>query len=235
VVAAHDTPEPGCACCGGGCKERPEQKDGGSRLLYYPGKNAVEALLYQDHFMSVPWGMLSERSLWDEVRFPEGTEAEDMGTIYRLFLAAGDVAYGDRVVYHYIRWPSSTVSTTGSTRNPAYYRHSREMVRRIKAECPDALKAANHRHFSACCQILSESSLSERSAFIKRVRSDLAILSPGILKDRDARKKNRAAALIAMISPLLLHLLLRAYVKSRTSPDAEGCCKKGCCGEGCCG
>lgn len=214
VVAAHDAPEAG--------SEKRSEKDRGSMMDYYPGKNALKALLYQEHFMSVPWGMLSEKELWDKVRFPENTEAEDMGTIYRLFMAAGDVAYGDRVVYHYLQRPASTIRTTGSTRNPAYYRHSREMVKQIRRECPEVLGAACHRHFSACCQILSESHLTDRAAFLKRVRSDLAILSPGILKDRDARSRNRAAALVAMISPLLLHVMLRLYERIRSARYAGG-------------
>ncbi len=217
VVAAHDTPDVG--------DRYRRDKDKGSKMHYYPGKNALEALLYQDHFMSVPWGMLSEKKLWDKVRFPEGTEAEDMGTIYRIFLAAGDVAYGDRVVYHYIQRPSSTIYKTGSTRNPAYYRHSREMVKYLKQECPAVLKAAYHRHFSACCQILSESRITDRAEYLKRVRSDLSILAPNVFKDRDARKKNRAAALIAMISPWLLHLFLRGYERIRSAQYAGGICE----------
>ena len=214
VVAAHDTPDVG--------DRRIPSADRGSTMHYYPKANALKALLYQEHFMSVPWGMLSERQLWDKVRFPEKTEAEDMGTIYRLFIEAGDVAYGDRVVYHYIQRPTSTIRATGQTRNPAYYKHSREMVSQVRTICPEAVKAAYHRHFSACCQILSESRITDPSAWLKQVRKDIATLSPSVLKDKDARKKNRMAALIAMVSPYLLQLFLRIYTKSKNLSYAGG-------------
>ena len=39
-------------------------------------KVGLDDLLYQRGLMSVPWGYLFKRSLFDEVRFPEGTEAK---------------------------------------------------------------------------------------------------------------------------------------------------------------
>ena len=170
-------------------------------------------LLYQRGLMSVPWGYLFRRSLFDEVRFPEGTEAEDMGTIYRLFMAADKAVKGTKVCYHYIQRGSSTIYTTAASRRKAYYRHSRHMLHEVKTDKPEAFTAAISRHFSCCAQNLSETALSERGAFVNRLYSDMKKMSAVVRKDRQARIINRAAAYILGVSPAVLHIMLRMYYR----------------------
>ena len=186
-------------------------------FISYEGEDCLKALLYQEHFMSVPWGMLMEKSLWDEVRFPEGTEAEDMGTIYRIFAQATKAVYGDHVTYHYLQRGSSTMYATSHTRNPAYYRHSRQMLCFVKANYPDCYAAALSRHFSACCQILSETPLYQSGTkFGSRLKQDIQFLAKRIRKDGESRKQNRMAAKLARVSPSMIHLLLRIYYLFQT-------------------
>ena len=178
----------------------------------YEGADCLKALLYQEHFMSVPWGMLMDKKLWKDVRFPEGTEAEDMGTIYRIFAKAEKVVYGEHITYNYLQRGSSTMYATSRTRNPAYYRHSRQMLLFVKEEYPDCYAAALSRHFSACCQILSETPLYlSGSKFGTRLKQDIQFLSKRIRKDSESRKMNRTAAKLARVSPSVMHVLLRIY------------------------
>ncbi|MBR1470301.1 MAG: glycosyltransferase [Lachnospiraceae bacterium] len=178
----------------------------------YEGENCLKALLYQEHFMSVPWGMLMEKGLWEEIRFPEGTEAEDMGTIYRVFAAAQRAVYGERTTYYYLQRGSSTMYATSKTRNPAYYKHCRKMLQFVKEKYPDCYPAALSRHYSACCQILSETPLYfSGTRFGARLKQDIYVLSRRVRKDGAGRKQNRAAARLGGISPSVLHLLLRMY------------------------
>ena len=174
-------------------------------------KVGLDDLLYQRGLMSVPWGYLFKRSLFDEVRFPEGTEAEDMGTIYRLFMAAENAVKGDKVCYHYIQRSSSTIYTTASSRRKAYYRHSRNMLHVIKKQRPESYPAAASRHFSTCAQDLSETPLKEKGAFTQRLYKDMSRLSVYVKKDKEARMINRIAAYIIQPGPGLLHVLLRMY------------------------
>ncbi|MBP5609175.1 MAG: glycosyltransferase [Lachnospiraceae bacterium] len=173
----------------------------------------LEDLLYQRGLMSVPWGYLYKKSLWEDVRFPEGTEAEDMGTIYRLFMKAERSVKGDKVCYHYIQRSSSTIYTTASSRRKAYYRHSRKMLHEIRTERPGAQLAAINRHFSCCAQDLSETPLKDKEAFVKRLYSDLEKMAPMVRWDKKARLINRAAAFILFLGPKLLHCMLRLYYR----------------------
>ncbi len=182
----------------------------------YEGDEVLKALLYQKDIMSVPWGYLSKKSLWDKVTFPEGTEAEDMGTIYRLFMGAGRLAVGYKVCYHYVQDKQSTIYTTQASRNRAYYLHSREMVKRVNKARPACHKAALGRHFSACSQILSEMPFEENSALRNRVYRDIKLMGKAVSKDREGRLKNRAAAAVSGISVRALHLMLRGIYLSST-------------------
>ncbi len=197
-------------------KHAKEPKDGSSQLDYYPGKEGLLALLYQKGFMSVPWGMLSVRKLWDSVHFPEGTEAEDMGTIYRLFDKASSAAWGNKPLYHYIQRPESTMYATSGSRNKDYYMHSRRMVQRLSTRGSEMRMAAYSRHFSACCQILSETRWDVLGDdFTRRLRKDLRHMADTVRKDPRARKMNRGAAAMAKLSPAILHRILRLEYESR--------------------
>lgn len=190
-----------CVCC---------------QAYLYEGDDALKALLYQKGMMSVPWGYLYKKSLWNGISFPEGSEAEDMGTIYRLFMKAGKVASSGKVCYHYIQDKNSTIYTTQSSRNRAYYRHSREMVARVKNERPECIKAAVGRHFSACAQILSEMPLNEKSGLKNRVYEDIRLMRGTVAKDKEGRIKNRAASIAAGVNVRLLHLMVRGAYRAST-------------------
>ena len=165
--------------------------------------------------MSVPWGMISRRKLWDNVRFPEGTEAEDMGTIYRLFAAADGIVWGGRKTYRYYQRSGSTMYSTSSTRNKAYYRHSREMLIFIKERYPRYYPAALSRHFSTCCQILSEAGSGIGKSLEMHVKKDITLLAPKILKDERCRVQNKSAASLALVSVEALAGSLKMYDKGK--------------------
>ena len=195
LLAAHDARIAVCA-------HTPQP--GNAKTVVYKKGEALPALLYQQHFMSVPWGMLSDKKLWDTVSFPEGTEAEDMGTIYRLFMAADTVVWGPKLCYHYLQHSSSTVYATTASRRIAYYGHSREMVKQIRKLRPEYTEAAFCRHFSICAQALSETPL-------KRLYKDMKLLAGSVSGDAKARTINRGAAALTKLSPRLVHILLRGW------------------------
>lgn len=189
------------------------------------GYEAMEKLLYQNGIMSVPWGMLIKKKIVDNVKFPEGTCAEDMGTIYRLFEAAERVVIGKHAVYNYYQRVGNTIFSTSSVRNIDYYKHSRRMVAYIKKNCPEYIKAAYSRHFSTCFQILSETKmLKTNKKFLLRIYKDIRLLQNEILHDRKARKQNIMAALLSLVSIKGIHIMLLASycMKVRALKKLEG-------------
>lgn len=176
------------------------------------GEDAVECLLYQKYFLSVPWGMISKKGLWDKVQFPEDTKAEDMGTIYKLFAAADKVAYGSESEYQYYQRKSNTMFSACDERNQDYYKHCREMITYIKVNLPSCRKAAVSRFFSACFQILSETPIDEEhEKMIRQIYQDIRKMQNTVLLDSGAKLRNRAAAALSLISIPMMHRMLRAY------------------------
>ena len=196
-------------------EDEPEESD--RRAM--TGKEALADLLYQRHFMSVPWGSLSKKSLWEHVSFPEGTKAEDMGTIYKLYAAAKKVAYGDKALYNYFQRSGNTMFSTSATRNIDYFKHSRQMVNYMNHNFKDIAGAGYSRHFSTCLQILSETKVNGGNKALKAaVYDDIRKLQYRVLHDKDAKLRNRAAAAISMVSIKGMHMMLRAlymYKKSK--------------------
>ena len=221
-IDSDDTVEPDyLSCLRGGLAAYDAQiavcahtaQPGNAKTKVYRKGDALPALLYQEHFMSVPWGMLSQKRLWDTVSFPEGTEAEDMGTIYRLFMAADTVVWIPKLCYHYLQHSSSTVYATTASRRIAYYGHSREMVKQIRRLKPEYTEAAFCRHFSICAQALSETPVNRGGRFLQRLYKDMELLAPGVAKDGKARTINRGAAALSKLSPRLVHILLRGWYR----------------------
>ena len=189
------------------------------QVTVYNGHEGVKALLYQKGFISAPWGMISKKELWKEVSFPEGYAAEDMGTIYRLFLAAKRIVRTEDKLYGYVLSAGNTVFSTSAKRNPDYYRHSKKMLKEIKQNYPDCLKSACSRHLSACFQILSETASDtqdEKSrVLIKKIYKDIFALRRIVTGDGKARIRNRAAALLSYINIGMIHRKLHErYLKS---------------------
>ncbi len=181
------------------------------------GEDAVECLLYQKYFLSVPWGMISKKELWDKVQFPEDTKAEDMGTIYKLFAAADKVAYGSESEYQYYQRKSNTMFSTCDVRNQDYYKHCRAMITYVKENLPSCRKAAVSRFFSACFQILSETPIDEaHEKMIWQIYRDIRKMQNTVLLDSGAKLRNRVAAALSLISIPLMHRMLRAcYILNR--------------------
>ena len=185
------------------------------------GVEAMEDLLYQRHFMSVPWGYISKLSQWDNISFPEGAKAEDMATIYKLYAMAGRVAYGDKKLYNYYQRKSNTIYSTESVRNIDYYKHCKEMIVYVGTNYNKQLPAAYSRHFSACFQILSETPMKKKNKkLIASVYKDIRRIQISVLKDKHAKTRNRCAALMSLVSVRMMHCMLRAFYKIKKSRAA---------------
>lgn len=200
-------------------------------ISVYKGHDGVRALLYQKGFLSAPWGMISKKSLWDDVSFPEGTAAEDMGTIYRLFLSSSCTARTDQPLYGYVMSADNTVFSTSSKRNPDYLRHSRRMLSYMKKNHPDCLKAAASRHLSTCFQILSETpkDTADRASreLMTKAYSDIRLVRSTVIKDPKARIRNRAVSLLSYSGIGWIHSYLhRKYLSSIPPADTPANKKK---------
>ena len=199
-----------------GEKIKKEESFSDKKREIFTGREAMESLLYQRLFISAPWGMMSARKIWNEVRFPDGRRVEDVATIYREFSAAEKVVYGYENLYRHYMWADSTIYTTYSEKNREYLRHCHDMVKYVCEKYPACRNSGYHRLFSACFQILSETGKEKENAgFLKALYGDIKKVRKTVLFDKKARIRNRAAALLSYISIDILHGMLRLFYKAK--------------------
>lgn len=205
------------------------KENGRSKITVYRDDKGLKALLYQKGFISAPWGMISKKSLWEDISFPEGTAAEDMGTMYRLFLKSSCVARTDDILYGYVQSASNTIYSTSAKRNPDYYNHSRQMLVYIKNNHPKCIKAAASRHLSTCFQILSETdphNMDEKTRKLRdMVYADIKSVRRIVIRDHKARYRNRVAAFLSYFGIAPIHRMLhKKYIKTIPSVKLQKVC-----------
>ena len=127
--------------------------------LYKGDHEAMRALLTTRLLSSSVWGKIYKRVLFDEVRFPEGTNYyEDDATMYRLVSHAHSVAIGDKSTYYYRLRDDSLIHRTFNDNNLKMISVFEDRCAFIEARYPelavyarsDILMAVNHCVIKMC-------------------------------------------------------------------------------------
>lgn len=124
-------------------------------------------MLLGDGCDSVAWDKLYHKSLWKEIRFPDGEIFEDIAIMYKLIIKANKIAICDDPLYNYYH---RSGSITESSFNPAYLaypKHTRKMLEEIAVMHPDLERYAIYSHIRALRTVLFKLSFAEKSIFEK--------------------------------------------------------------------
>lgn len=185
-----------------GCKLSGRQTE---RIL--TGREAVRALLYQKCFDTAPWGKLFRREIAEEVPFPEGMFFEDLAVVCQMFGRAEQVACMAEGGYCYRASPDGTMNGGDVRKLLDELKAADMMTQYVEQRFPELHSAAVCRRFSACCQVLmklpEKGYPQERDTIWERLKADRR----QVLRDADARYKNRAAALISYFGEGALRFL----------------------------
>jgi glycosyltransferase involved in cell wall biosynthesis len=127
--------------------------------LYKGNHEAMRALLTTRLFSSSVWGKMFKRNLFDEIRFPEGSNYyEDDATMYRLASKAGSVALGGESGYFYTLRNDSMIHRSFNDNNLKMIEVFEERCAFIEKNYPelsvyarsDILMAVNHCVIKMC-------------------------------------------------------------------------------------
>ena len=188
------------------------------RVTIYPAGDAVAEALYQRGMIHSAWGAVYERRLWDEVRFRPGTWYEDLDVFYRIWLAAGEVAEVDALVYLYRQHPESFTHRFSERRADVLDVTDR-MVLWIDRNCPRLSHAARCRRLSANINILGliEAHGADMPEIAERCRTMIRRDGGRYGRDRRAKLSMRVAmTVMSAIGVVLLGRMLGvAYRKRR--------------------
>lgn len=162
----------------------------------FSAEKALEALCYQKSMETSAWAKLYRTADARRFLYPEGRLFEDIATTYKFFANAERVAVCGRALYHYWQHPDSIMA--------ASFRESRfdaltgadELYAFIAQRYPRLERAACCRRFSCYCQVLLMMPEQGYEKERKRIWKVLRSSRKQVLLDGNARRKNRAAALL---------------------------------------
>ncbi len=105
-------------------------------------KEACEKMFLQEELDSNTFAKMYDASLWDNIRFPEGTIFEDVPIMYKIILNSGTVMYCNECVYEQRSRVGSTTSSEFSENRLVYTEYTSDVYRDIVKIYPDLERAA---------------------------------------------------------------------------------------------
>lgn len=117
------------------------------QTVSFSQEEALRELCNDTLFSSSPWAKMFKKEAFQNLRFPEGHIFEDLGTIYKLFLKADRVAFGQRALYDYMYRPNSTVNSVFQPRRLDSVFYAEQMCREIVSHWPSLNDVAQRRLF----------------------------------------------------------------------------------------
>lgn len=164
-------------------------------------------LFYQINVTTGAQAKLYKKELFKNIRFPKGLLYEDLLTIYKLINNCNKIAISDHISYFYRERPGSII---GSPFNQLKYISTIAIIKQLsedqKLYPKDIQKAIDNRIVGHLFHILLQipsNNLEEKQVIIQNInqRRFSVIFNP------KARRKNRVACIISLISYSLLYKL----------------------------
>lgn len=179
----------------------------GVQTCVWTGPEALRQLCYQKQFDTAPWGKLFRAELARKTPFPEGMFFEDLAVVCRMIGEAKRVAGLAGTRYHYRQNPKGTMNGGDVRRLLDELRAADMMYDYAKSVLGSDVRAAESRKFSAYCQVLMKLPRDGYDDVRTRAWDYLRRVRGTVLRDRNARTKNRMAALLTWFGEPIMRLL----------------------------
>lgn len=176
---------------------------------------AIKQLLYQSRvFHTGPHGKIYKRDLFEDVTYPVGLFYEDLATTYKLLAKAGKVAYTTEKMYGYRIRCVSTMRQNYSEKKLACIPVSQDMHRNVCKLFPKLLNAAGSRAFNVNRAVYLQIPINEKDAR-NAVWREMMKYRKIVLRDKDARKREKIMALCTYLGQTLFELFAIPYRKQQ--------------------
>lgn len=172
-------------------------------------EEGIETILKQHYFDASAWGKLYLSSLFLDVRYPEGKNHEDIGTTYKLFMRASNIAFISDPLYFYMQRPESILH---SFNNVKTLWDGIEMVemqyKGVINVYPKLETAAIVRCFSMYCRCFKFGKLAKNSEIEEYSWKKITTIRRTIINSKNTRKKARYAAILSLLGRDLFGFLI---------------------------
>lgn len=157
---------------------------------------------------SVCW-KLFDRSLFENLTFYDGW-FEDLEIFHKLLFRSNKIAISDEIVYFYRKHDQSFINSWSDGRKDII-KVTEGIIHYMSNSKPQLVKAAEHRHFSACFNLLNtlHRYAPESAEIINYCSNEIKRLRNQILVDKDSRLKNRIGAFVSFFGLKFLKLIVR--------------------------
>ncbi len=180
-------------------------------------KEALERICYNDGLYITTWDKLYKKSLFDDIRFPEGKLFEDTGITYRLLYKAQRTAFKGEPKYYYMISPNQTSITTSkfTMKKLDYVEMADEMASFIIDKYPELAPAAERKQLHACFSTLTQlvNSRTRNKGVEKYLTDRINALRSPALKNPRTPKRDKLAILSLGLGFGFFSFVWRIYLK----------------------
>jgi len=182
---------------------------------YNPSKRDLNHLLVQNNISGCTV-MINKNLLEMVINIPASHMLMHDWWLGLTAAAFGKIGYIDKRMYCYLQRNHSITHTVFSIRKMDYIFLTLEMIDYFKNNNPELIKAAISRHFSACFQVLLMCPLEEvwekeYNFLIEEIKK----YAPTVMRDRNARVRNRLIAMIVGIKVEMAITLCKCIYRKR--------------------
>lgn len=147
-----------------------------------------------------PWGRMYERSLFKNIRYPDGKLFEDSATTYKLYLCAGTTAIGEDIKYLYFQNKDSIVQKEFSKTRFQFLESEKEMKEDLEKRYPEIKKSLSRRYQYALMNTLAHIVVSPNSEEFRKEQLQLKIKILDNFMNKLLDTKNSKKDLVGLIT-----------------------------------
>lgn len=193
---------------------KPLSFEGKFDKIVYSGEEAVIQMFYQKTITNFACCKMFGKELFEDIRFPVGTQYEDLGTVYKTFLKADKVAVGGKAVYNYFQRSGSIMHSNFSMKKMDRIKVSSEIMHYMENRSKALQDAAECRMFVSAVQVLREIPLEDET--YKPQFNEISELinrhKKNVFRNKNAKKINRLIALsLILFRPAAIKKLGNLY------------------------
>jgi len=113
------------------------------------GMEMLGRVFLWDHCDSAAWDKLYHRSLFEDIRYPQGYNSEDVAIFYKLMERTDKVAMCNKPLYNYLHRPNSITTAKLSDKTFHFLHHTDIIYPYIQKNHPELTDRARYFHIAA--------------------------------------------------------------------------------------
>ena len=177
----------------------------------------LRRMLYQDGVETSTPTKLYKKELFEGLRYPVGKLYEDIPVAYEVLKRAARVAWIGNVDYYYFQRAASIQNAAFDPKKLDGVEHCRAMLENVRRDHPQLEQAAECRYLSTVCNILFQIRDKAHEPERKLLWKEVVRCRSAVVRDPNARKKARLAALLSYGGyPLLRFVYDRTQWRGKT-------------------